>query len=245
MKPGNEHYMRKKRRINRRIETARQEHRVNGNDQTRLLVTMPRWVKREAVRAAKASGGNVNDLVVAAVVGCFGRQGDPIIERSALELHGSNVIDISTRKKRSTRRSVTEQAVRQNHTTGIDGSRKGAYPAKVLVRMLPSVKAALVSEARARGTNVNDVAVAALADRFGVGFDPSGRYSSASPKNLKVLLRMSDELKDAIEAHAYRNRSNQTDTVVRILADYFGVKTNVPPPIRTTPFGGGRRKWAA
>ena len=39
-----------------------------------------------------------------------------------------------------------------------------------------SIKRALVREVARRQSNLNDVAVALLAERFGVAFSPSGRH---------------------------------------------------------------------
>jgi hypothetical protein len=119
------------------------------------------------------------------------------------------------------------------------------YGASALIRMPPAIKAAVVRVVEASGTNANDVIVAALSDSYGLGFVPSGRRGHPSPGNLRVLVRMSDELKKTIQLDALQRRSNLTDTVIRILENDLGVNVIVPFPSRGTPFGGGRRKWAA
>jgi len=48
----------------------------------------------------------------------------------------------------------------------------------VLVRMPPDLKRRLAAEVERRKTSLNDIAVAILASRFGVPFEPSGRRGS-------------------------------------------------------------------
>jgi myo-inositol-1-phosphate synthase len=86
------------------------------------------------------------------------------------------------------------------------------------------LKGALVREAARRRSNVNDVAVGILADRFGVPYTATGRrrkvLAGASPV---VLLRAPEELKDEIRAEAARSGANANDVVLAVLADGLGV----------------------
>src|SRR4029079_2654201 len=90
----------------------------------------------------------------------------------------------------------------------------------ILVRMPAPLKGALVRETARRTSNVNDVAVGILADEFGVSFTPTGRrrkvLAGASPV---LLLRVPQELKDAIHAEASRRDSNASESLVAALAD--------------------------
>ena len=74
-----------------------------------------------------------------------------------------------------------------------------------------SLKRALVREVARRGSNLNDVAVALLAERFGVAFTPSGRRRKAIPGAAgAVVLRMPPELRRELKASARRRRSTST-----------------------------------
>jgi len=90
--------------------------------------------------------------------------------------------------------------------------------------MPASLKGALVRETARRGSNVNDVAVGILAESFGVPFAPSGRrrkvLAGGSPV---ILLRVSQELKDEIQAEASRSGANANDVILAALADGLGV----------------------
>ena len=61
--------------------------------------------------------------------------------------------------------------------------------------MPPPLKARLVDEAAIQGSNVNDVAVGILADRFGVSYRGTGRRGGAAGASGVVLLRLPPELK--------------------------------------------------
>src|SRR6188474_3916998 len=90
--------------------------------------------------------------------------------------------------------------------------------------MPAALKGALVRESARRGSNVNDVAVGILADELGVPFTPSGRrrrvLAGSSPV---LLLRVSPELRDEIQAEASRRDSNANDVILSALADGLGI----------------------
>lgn len=116
--------------------------------------------------------------------------------------------------------------------------------ASVLINMPPELKAAIATETRRRGTNMNDLVVGLIAQHYGVPFSPSGRRSDPGFSQGKVILRMSGELKRRIQLDAFFSDSNMTDTIVRGLAQEFALELSLPTPHRTTPFGGGRRRAA-
>jgi myo-inositol-1-phosphate synthase len=91
------------------------------------------------------------------------------------------------------------------------------------------VKAALVRETARRLASLNDVAVGLLADAFGVPYTPTGRTSPLPGSSPVMLLRMPQELKDEIQAHAARTRSPINDVIVAALADELGI------PLASTP----------
>src|SRR6186713_1351536 len=88
------------------------------------------------------------------------------------------------------------------------------------------LKGALVRETARRTSNVNDVAVGILADTFGVSYTPSGRRRKVLAGSSPVLLlRVPQELKDAIHAEASRRGSNANDVILAALAEGLGVPT--------------------
>jgi myo-inositol-1-phosphate synthase len=111
----------------------------------------------------------------------------------------------------------------------------------VLVRAPFSLKEALVRETARRGASLNDVAVGMLADTFDVEYVPTNRRSPLPGASPVVLLRMPEELKDAIQAEAFRSGSNTNDVILSALADGLGVPFESNRR-RSVPFGGGRRK---
>src|SRR6476660_925476 len=89
------------------------------------------------------------------------------------------------------------------------------------------LKGALVRETARLTSNVNDVAVGILADEFGISYTPSGRRRKVLAGSSPVLLlRVPQELKDAIHAEASRRDSNANDVILAALADGLGV-----PPV--------------
>jgi len=86
------------------------------------------------------------------------------------------------------------------------------------------LKEALVRETAREASNVNDVAVGILADAFGVQHVPSGRRRKVLAGTSPVLLlRVPQELRDAIHAEASRRDSNANDVILAALADGLGV----------------------
>ena len=95
------------------------------------------------------------------------------------------------------------------------------------MRMPAPLKEALVREAARRASNVNDVAAGILADAFGVSYLPSGRRRKVLAGSSPVLLlRVPQELKDAIRAEAAGTGANANDLILAALADGLGV-----PPV--------------
>ena len=81
------------------------------------------------------------------------------------------------------------------------------------------VKRALVREVARRESNLNDVAVALLAERFGVPFSPSGRRRKVIPGAAgAVVLRMPPELRRELKAAARRRKLNVNDLVLLTLS---------------------------
>ena len=111
----------------------------------------------------------------------------------------------------------------------------------VLVRAPFSLKEALVRETARRGVSLNDVTVGILAGAFGVDYVPTNRKSPLPGSSPVILLRMPEELKDAIHAEAFRRGSNTNDVILASLSDELGVPFESNRR-RTVPFGGGRGK---
>ncbi|HUQ22891.1 MAG TPA: hypothetical protein VM049_07730, partial [Gaiellaceae bacterium] len=90
----------------------------------------------------------------------------------------------------------------------------------MLVRMPGSLKRAVVREVARRESNLNDVVVALLAERFGVGFSPTGRRRKAIPGAAgAVVLRMPPELRRELKASARRRKLNVNDLVLLTLSE--------------------------
>ena len=89
--------------------------------------------------------------------------------------------------------------------------------------MPSSLKRALVRETARRGTSLNEVATALLAEAHGVPYRPSGRRSPLPGASPVVLLRVPAELKHELEAEARRSQSNVNDVILRALADALSV----------------------
>src|ERR671915_452819 len=88
---------------------------------------------------------------------------------------------------------------------------------------MPAELKELLAAAVAEGaSNLNDVAVGALASRFGVPFEPSGRKGSPPKGAGDVLLRMPAELKDRLQQRAAERRTNTNDLINEILGERLG-----------------------
>ena len=83
-----------------------------------------------------------------------------------------------------------------------------------------ALKRALVRDVARRGSNLNDVAVGHLADRFGVAFTPSGHRRKVIPGASGVaVLRVPAELRRELKAAARRRGTTVNDLALRTLAD--------------------------
>ncbi|MEO5575776.1 MAG: hypothetical protein ABIR67_09205, partial [Gaiellaceae bacterium] len=106
--------------------------------------------------------------------------------------------------------------------------------------MPAALKRALVREVARRESNLNDVAVALLAERFGVPFSPSGRRRKAIPGAAgAVVLRMSPELRRELKAAARRRKLNVNDLVLLTLSDALEV------PFSSNNQSGNRKETMA
>jgi myo-inositol-1-phosphate synthase len=90
--------------------------------------------------------------------------------------------------------------------------------------MPAALKRRLADEAAARGSNLNDVAVALLASRFAVPFVPTGRKGAEPRSSGDVLLRMPHELKAKLARRASERRRNTHDLIVETLSEGLGLK---------------------
>src|SRR5689334_8641184 len=93
----------------------------------------------------------------------------------------------------------------------------------VLVRTPSSLKQALVRETARRKASLNDVAVGLLADSFEIPYRPTGRPSPLPGPSPVVLLRMPEELRDAIHTEAANSGETFNDVGLRSLANELGV----------------------
>jgi myo-inositol-1-phosphate synthase len=95
----------------------------------------------------------------------------------------------------------------------------------VLVRMPRELKRRLAREAERHGSNLNDVAVALLASRFAVPFEPTGRPGTVKGEGRAVLLRMPPELKKKLSARAAERKRNLNDLILETLSERLGKET--------------------
>src|SRR5712691_10757652 len=105
--------------------------------------------------------------------------------------------------------------------------------------MPAALKRSLVREVARSGGNLNDVAVGILAERFGVPHSPTGRRSPLPGGSGVVVLRMPAELKQAVQAEAFRSGSNTNDVILESFALHLGLPFQSNRR-RSVPFGGGR-----
>jgi myo-inositol-1-phosphate synthase len=90
--------------------------------------------------------------------------------------------------------------------------------------MPAALKRAVVREVARRESNLNDVVVALLAERFGVSFLPSGRRRKVIPGAAgTVVLRMPPELRRELKATARRRSLNVNDLVLLTLSEALEV----------------------
>ncbi|HEY4346461.1 MAG TPA: inositol-3-phosphate synthase [Gaiellaceae bacterium] len=89
----------------------------------------------------------------------------------------------------------------------------------VLVRMPPDLKQRLAREVERRRASLNDVAVAILASRFGVPFEPSGRRGAPPRPAGDVLLRMPRDLKERLSRRASERKRTTHDLIVETLTE--------------------------
>jgi myo-inositol-1-phosphate synthase len=101
------------------------------------------------------------------------------------------------------------------------------------VRAPFSLKQALVRETARHGVSLNDVAVGLLAVSFGIAYQPTGRKSPLPGSSPVLLLRMPEELRDAIQDEAQRSGQPVNDVILRALARELDV-----------PFASNRRRPA-
>jgi myo-inositol-1-phosphate synthase len=95
------------------------------------------------------------------------------------------------------------------------------------------LKEALVRETARRGVSLNDVAVGLLAESFGIAYRPTGRRSALPGSSPVMLLRMPEELRDAVQAESEASGASVNDVVLRALSDELGI-----------PFASNRRRPA-
>jgi myo-inositol-1-phosphate synthase len=88
--------------------------------------------------------------------------------------------------------------------------------------MPPDLKRRLAAEVERRRASLNDVAVAILASRFGVPFEPSGRRGSPPRPAGDVLLRMPRDLKDRLARRAGERKKSTHDLIVETLSEGLG-----------------------
>jgi myo-inositol-1-phosphate synthase len=80
-----------------------------------------------------------------------------------------------------------------------------------------------VRETARRNASLNDVAVGLLAEALGLNYKPTGRKSPLPGSSPVLLLRMPDEIRDAIQSESTATGQTINDVVLRALAHELGV----------------------
>jgi myo-inositol-1-phosphate synthase len=112
----------------------------------------------------------------------------------------------------------------------------------ILVRMPKTLKRRLAREVARQESTLNDVAVAALADEFGVEFTPSGRRGQVPGESGVVLLRIPPQLKRQLAAAARERRTSTNKVVVESLTERLGAPTRKEPMPRTNGSQNGKAR---
>jgi myo-inositol-1-phosphate synthase len=112
----------------------------------------------------------------------------------------------------------------------------------VIVRMPTALKRRLATEIVRGRRTMNDVAVGALAERFGVEFRQSGRRGSPPGLTGVVVLRMPSELRDAIREHAARQEKTMNDVIVEALSARLGTGKDTMASKNGSQNGGSRSR---
>jgi myo-inositol-1-phosphate synthase len=105
-----------------------------------------------------------------------------------------------------------------------------------------TLKRRLAREVSRRESSLNDVAVAILADRFGVSFMPSGRRAPAPGESGDVLLRVPPELKHELDAAASAQGSSTNTVIVESLTERLGTTRKDAMPRQNGSRNGKARR---
>jgi myo-inositol-1-phosphate synthase len=105
-----------------------------------------------------------------------------------------------------------------------------------------ALKRRLATEIVRSGRTMNDVAVGALAERFGVEFRESGRRGSPPGLTGVVVLRMPSELRGAIREQAARQEKTMNDVIVEALFARLGTGKDTMASKNGSQNGGSRSR---
>lgn len=112
----------------------------------------------------------------------------------------------------------------------------------LIVTLTPELRAAIIRRAEQFDTNMRDIVGSILASAFDIDYKLTQRATSPQRDGgtLRLNIRLSHELKDAIVARALRERTDQSSLIREIVADNLGVERPARSQ-RRFPGGGGRR----
>lgn len=102
----------------------------------------------------------------------------------------------------------------------------------------PDLKAALIADSAARGSNMSDVAVDILAATLGVAFTPSGGKTKDPSLGDQLQLRMPQQLHRALWSAVQETPYTRNGLILMILARHYAIRYT---PARRS---GGRRAEA-
>jgi hypothetical protein len=95
---------------------------------------------------------------------------------------------------------------------------------KIIRNVPPALKDALMDEAERRGTNMNDVAVAVLAEAYGIPFVPTGKASPGWTDSTTMGFGMPRRLRKRLNEKAARQETTATALMLDTLLDHFGLE---------------------
>lgn len=99
-------------------------------------------------------------------------------------------------------------------------SKQSTSKVSIFMRNVPSdLRQRLIETAEERESNLNDVAVQALADALGVRYEPVGRKAATSVDTTTVALRAPASLRKKLRLKAVREGVSQQDLAIRLLRE--------------------------
>jgi predicted HicB family RNase H-like nuclease len=95
---------------------------------------------------------------------------------------------------------------------------------QIVVQDIPeNLRDVLVADASDRDISINEAAVAALAEKYGVEREPSTRPHRGGGTSTQLLLSVPEELRTALRLHAARTGETIRGLVISVLSEGYGI----------------------